>query len=66
MDEPFIISVADAPALSHPRRGTMLDFVSETMFREGTAREGEVGGFLVTDSVDEAVAHIDRMARAGA
>ena len=26
MDEPFIINAADAPALSHPRRGTMLDF----------------------------------------
>ena len=26
MDEPFIINVADAPALSHSRRGTMIDF----------------------------------------
>ena len=42
----------------------MLDFISETMFREGAAAEGEVGGFLVTDSVAEAVDHIDRIARA--
>ena len=42
----------------------MLDFISETMFREGAAAEGEVGGFLVTDSVDEAVAHIDAVVRA--
>ena len=41
----------------------MLDFISETMFREGTAREGEVGGLLVTDSVEEAAGHIDRVAR---
>jgi hypothetical protein len=41
----------------------MLDFISQTMFREGAAAEGEVGGFLVTDSVEEAVAHIDREAR---
>jgi uncharacterized protein (TIGR00730 family) len=41
----------------------MLDFISETMFREGTAAEGEVGGFLVTDSVAEAADHIDRIAR---
>src|SRR5262245_29040800 len=41
----------------------MLDFISETMFREGTAAEGEVGGFLVTDSVEETVEHIDRVAR---
>jgi uncharacterized protein (TIGR00730 family) len=40
----------------------MLDFITETMFRAGTVAEGEVGGFLVTDSVDEAVAHIDRIA----
>jgi uncharacterized protein (TIGR00730 family) len=40
----------------------MLDFISETLFREGTAAEGEVGGFLVTDSVAEAVDHIDRVA----
>jgi len=26
VDEPFIINVADAPALSHSRRGTMIDF----------------------------------------
>ena len=37
----------------------MLDFISDTMFREGAAAEGEVGGFLVTDSVAEAVDHID-------
>jgi hypothetical protein len=40
----------------------MLDFISETLFREGTAEAGEVGDFLVTDSVEEAVAHIDRVA----
>jgi hypothetical protein len=40
----------------------MLDFISRTMFREGTAAEGEVGGFLVTDSVGEAVDHIDSVA----
>jgi len=39
----------------------MLDFISETMFREGAAEAGEVGDFLVTDSVEEAVAHIDRV-----
>jgi uncharacterized protein (TIGR00730 family) len=43
----------------------MLDFISQTMFREGAAEEGEVGGFLVTDSVAEAVDHIDRVVRAG-
>jgi uncharacterized protein (TIGR00730 family) len=41
----------------------MLDFISETMFREGAAGEGEVGGFLVTDSVAEAADHIDREVR---
>jgi uncharacterized protein (TIGR00730 family) len=41
----------------------MLDFIAETMFREGTVKENEVGGFLVTDSVDEAVEHIDRIVR---
>jgi uncharacterized protein (TIGR00730 family) len=41
----------------------MLDFISETMFREGAAAEGEVGGFLVTDSVAEAVDHIERVLR---
>jgi uncharacterized protein (TIGR00730 family) len=41
----------------------MLDFISETMFREGAAEPGEIGGFLVTDSVPEAVDHIERMAR---
>jgi len=42
----------------------MLDFISQTLFREGTAEAGEVGGFLVTDSVSEAVDHIDRIVRA--
>jgi uncharacterized protein (TIGR00730 family) len=42
----------------------MLDFISHTMFREGAAAEGEVGGMLVTDSVVEAADHIDRIARA--
>ena len=37
----------------------LLDFISETMFREGTAERGEVGHFLVTDSVPEAVEHIE-------
>jgi uncharacterized protein (TIGR00730 family) len=44
----------------------MLDFISETMFREGTAAEGEVGDFIVTDSVSEAVDHIDEVARRAA
>jgi uncharacterized protein (TIGR00730 family) len=44
----------------------LLDFISQTMFREGAALEGEVGGFLVTDSVTEAVDHIDRAVRASA
>ena len=44
----------------------MLDFISQTLFREGTAEEGEVGGFLVTDSVAEAVEHIERVVRARA
>jgi len=44
----------------------MLDFISDTMFREGAAAEGEVGGFLVTDSVAEAVDHIDQVVRGGA
>ena len=39
----------------------MLDCITETMFREGAAEVGEVGGFLVTDSVAEAVDHIDRV-----
>jgi uncharacterized protein (TIGR00730 family) len=43
----------------------MLDFISETLFREGTAAEGEVGGFLVTDSVQEAADHIEQVARSG-
>jgi len=43
----------------------MLDFISDTIFREGAAAEGEVGGFLVTDSVAEAVDHIDGTAREG-
>jgi uncharacterized protein (TIGR00730 family) len=42
----------------------MLDFIQETLFREGTAERGEVGGFLVTDSVAEAIDHIDRVVRA--
>jgi uncharacterized protein (TIGR00730 family) len=42
----------------------MLDFISNTMFREGAAGPGEVGGFLVTDSVAEAVDHIEREVRA--
>ena len=41
----------------------MLDFISETMFREGTAQPGEVGDFIVTDSVVEAVDHIHAVAR---
>ena len=41
----------------------MLDFISETMFREGTAGEGEVGGFIVTDSVTEAIDHIEQVVR---
>jgi uncharacterized protein (TIGR00730 family) len=41
----------------------MLDFISQTLFREGTASEGEVGGFIVTDSVAEAVDHIEAVAR---
>jgi uncharacterized protein (TIGR00730 family) len=44
----------------------LLDFISETMFREGAAEPGEVGGFIVTDSVAEAVDHIDRVVRAPA
>ena len=44
----------------------MLDFISDTMFREGAAAEGEVGGFLVTDSVAEAVDHIDTVVRGSA
>lgn len=42
----------------------MLDFISQTIFREGAAEAGEVGGFLVTDSVAEAIDHIDRSVRA--
>jgi uncharacterized protein (TIGR00730 family) len=41
----------------------MLEFISETMFREGAAAEGEVGGFLVTDSVTDAVDHIEKVVR---
>jgi uncharacterized protein (TIGR00730 family) len=41
----------------------MLEFIAETMFREGTAAAGEIGGVLVTDSVAEAVDHIDRVVR---
>jgi uncharacterized cupin superfamily protein len=29
MDEPFVMNVADAPATSHPRRATIIDFESE-------------------------------------
>lgn len=43
----------------------MADCISGTMFREGTAAEGGVGGFLVTGSVEGAAAPIDRMTRAG-
>jgi len=43
----------------------MLDFISETMFREGTAQPGEVGRFIVTDSPAEAVDHIERVVRGG-
>ena len=39
----------------------MLDFISETIFREGAAKPGEIGGFLVTDSVSEAVEYIERV-----
>jgi uncharacterized protein (TIGR00730 family) len=42
----------------------MMDFISETMFREGTASPTEVTSFIVTDSVEEAVAHIERVVRA--
>jgi hypothetical protein len=41
----------------------MLDFIQQTMFREGTAGAGEAGPFLVTDSVAEAVDHIERVVR---
>ena len=41
----------------------LLDFISETMFREATAERGEIGHFLVTDSVPEAVDHIEKVAR---
>jgi len=41
----------------------MLDFISDTMFREGAAAEGEVGDFIVTESVAEAVDHIDTVVR---
>ena len=41
----------------------LLDFITETMFREGTAERGEVGHFLVTDSVPEAVEHIEAVVR---
>jgi uncharacterized protein (TIGR00730 family) len=44
----------------------MLDFISQTLFREGTAAEGEVGDFLVTDSVAEAADHTDQIARRAA
>ena len=41
----------------------MLQFITDTLFREGAAAPGEVGGFLVTDSVAEAVEHIERVVR---
>ena len=41
----------------------MLQFITGTLFREGAAAPGEVGGFLVTDSVAEAVEHIERVVR---
>jgi predicted Rossmann-fold nucleotide-binding protein len=41
----------------------MLDFIQQTMFREGTAGAGEAGPFPVTDSVVEAVDHIERTVR---
>jgi uncharacterized protein (TIGR00730 family) len=43
----------------------MLDFITETLFREGTALPGEVGRFIVTDSPGEAVDHIERVVRGG-
>ena len=39
----------------------MLDFIFETMFREGTAEESELRAALVTDSVTEAADHIERV-----
>jgi uncharacterized protein (TIGR00730 family) len=39
----------------------MLDFIFETMFREGTAFESELRAALVTDSVTEAADHIERV-----
>ena len=39
----------------------MLDFFSQTIFREGASAPGEIPGFLVTDSVIEAVEHIERV-----
>jgi len=29
MDEPFVVNVADAPALGHPRRATIIDFEAD-------------------------------------
>jgi uncharacterized protein (TIGR00730 family) len=43
----------------------MLDFIFETMFREGTAEESELRAALVTDSVTEAADHIERVVYAG-
>lgn len=40
----------------------LLEFIRETMVREGTIDEGEVPA-LVTDDVKEAVRHIDELAR---
>lgn len=42
----------------------LLDFVWNTMFREGAAEEGEVSGFLVANSPIEAADHIERVVRA--
>jgi uncharacterized protein (TIGR00730 family) len=39
----------------------LFEFIENTMFSEGAAAVGEIDSFLITDSVDEAVAHIDRV-----
>jgi uncharacterized cupin superfamily protein len=41
MDEPFIINLADAPALSHPHRATIIDF--EKAAHERRRRHGTRG-----------------------
>jgi uncharacterized cupin superfamily protein len=38
VDEPFIVNMADAPALAHPRRATIIDF--EQAAHEGRRRHG--------------------------